>query len=197
MATRVRLTAAERRAAVLDTACRVFFKSSYRGATTAEIARESGVSEPILYRHFPSKRDLYLAVLDEAWERVREGWDTVVANEPDPSLWIAAMGRAYLQSKDERSQLAALWIQALNEAGHDAKIRRYLRDQVREVHDYVAAVIRRAQEAGGLVVDRDSEAEAWIFMSLGLLGTIDRRLGIVGEEFEGIFASRRAWMTGT
>jgi AcrR family transcriptional regulator len=197
VATRVRLTAAERRAAVLDTACRVFFKSSYRGATTAEIARESGVSEPILYRHFPSKRDLYLAVLDEAWERVREGWDTVVANEPDPSLWIAAMGRAYLQSKDERSQLAALWIQALNEAGHDAKIRRYLRDQVREVHDYVAAVIRRAQEAGGLVVDRDSEAEAWIFMSLGLLGTIDRRLGIVGEEFEGIFASRRAWMTGT
>ena len=195
MATRVRLTAAERRAAVLDTACRVFYKSSYRGATTAEIARESGVSEPILYRHFPSKRDLYLAVLDEAWERVREGWDTVVANEPDPSLWIAAMGRAYLQSKDERSQLAALWIQALNEAGHDPKIRRYLRDQVREVHDYVAGVIRRAQEAGGLVVDRDPEAEAWIFMSLGLLGTIDRRLGMVGEEFEGIFASRRTWMT--
>jgi AcrR family transcriptional regulator len=197
VATRERLTAAERRAAVLDTACRVFYRSSYRGATTAEIARESGVSEPILYRHFPSKRDLYLAVLDEAWERVRERWDSVVTEEPDPSLWIATMGRAYLQSKDERSQLAALWIQALNEAGHDPKIRRYLRDQVREVHDYVAGVIRRAQGAGGLIADRDPGAEAWIFMSLGLLGTIDRRLGTVGEEFEGIFASRRAWMTGT
>jgi AcrR family transcriptional regulator len=197
VATRERLTAAERRAAVLDTACRVFYRSSYRGATTAEIARESGVSEPILYRHFPSKRDLYLAVLDEAWERVRERWDSVVTEEPDPSLWIATMGRAYLQSKDERSQLAALWIQALNEAGHDPKIRRYLRDQVREVHDYVAGVIRRAQGTGGLIADRDPGAEAWIFMSLGLLGTIDRRLGTVGEEFEGIFASRRAWMTGT
>jgi AcrR family transcriptional regulator len=196
MATRARLSAEERRAAVLDTACRVFYKSSYRGATTAEIARESGISEPILYRHFPSKRDLYLAVLAEAWERVRDTWEAVVAEEPDPSLWIASMGRAYLQSKDERSQLAALWIQALNEAGHDPKIRRYLRDQVREVHGYVAGVIRRAQAAGGLIAERDPDAEAWIFMSLGLLGTIDRRLGIVGEEFERIFASRRAWMTG-
>ena len=52
---------------MLDAACRVFFESSYRGATTAEIAREAGISEPILYRHFGSKRDLYLACLDEAW----------------------------------------------------------------------------------------------------------------------------------
>ncbi|MGB2952676.1 MAG: TetR/AcrR family transcriptional regulator [Gaiellaceae bacterium] len=196
-ATRPRLTAEARRAAVLETACRVFCKSSYRGATTAEIARESGVSEPILYRHFPSKRDLYLAVLDEAWERVRERWERVVADEPDPSRWVATMGRSYLQSRDERSQLAALWIQALNEAGHDPKIKRYLRDQVHEVHAYVADTIRRAQDAGGLIAERDPEAEAWIFMSLGLLGTIDRRLGgLVGDEFEKIFDSRRRWMTG-
>ena len=68
-----RLTADARRLAVLDTACRVFSKSSYRGATTAEIAREAGISEPILYRHFGSKRDLYLACLDEAWRSFREG----------------------------------------------------------------------------------------------------------------------------
>ena len=66
-----RLTAEERRQAVLDTACRVFSRSSYRGATTAEIAREAGISEPILYRHFGSKRDLYLACMDEAWGSFR------------------------------------------------------------------------------------------------------------------------------
>ncbi len=75
---RVRLTADERRQAVLDTACRVFAVSSYRGATTAEIAREAGITEPILYRHFGSKRDLYLACLEEAWRvapRARGGGD--------------------------------------------------------------------------------------------------------------------------
>ena len=55
---------------MLDTACRVFFEKSYRGATTAEIAREAGITEPILYRHFGSKRDLYLACLDEAWRQL-------------------------------------------------------------------------------------------------------------------------------
>ena len=40
-------------------------------------------------------------------------------------------------------------------------------------------------------------AEAWIFISLGLLSTIDRRLGTVGDrDFEGVFASRRRWMLG-
>ena len=69
--TRQRLSAEARRQAVLDTACGVFAASSYRGATTAQIAREAGISEPILYRHFGSKRDLYLACLDEAWTGFR------------------------------------------------------------------------------------------------------------------------------
>jgi AcrR family transcriptional regulator len=53
-----RLPAAERRQALIDTAIRVFAAGSYRGVTTAEIAREAGISEPILYRHFASKREL-------------------------------------------------------------------------------------------------------------------------------------------
>ena len=70
---RPRLPAEERRAAVLDTACRVFSRCSYRAATTAEIAREAGITEPILYRHFASKQALYLACIDDAWERIRAG----------------------------------------------------------------------------------------------------------------------------
>src|SRR5213076_2706747 len=144
--TRPRMAAAERRRCVLDAAVRVFCRSSYRAATTAEIARECGVTEPVLYRHFPSKRDLYLACLDAAWAHVRKLWEEAFANEPDPRLRIAAMGRAYvhLQRTGERIMLSDLWIQALTEATEDPKIRRYLRNQVREVHDFVAEKIRSA-----------------------------------------------------
>ena len=62
-----RLTAAARRLELIQTALRVFTEGSYRGTTTAEIARAAGISEPILYRHFASKRDLYLAALDYVW----------------------------------------------------------------------------------------------------------------------------------
>ena len=193
------MAAEERRQCVLGAAGRVFSKSSYRGATTAEIARECGVTEPVLYRHFPSKRDLYLACLDVAWAKVRELWDEALSNEPDPRFRLGAMGRAYVQleRRGDRVMLSDLWIQALNEAGEDPKIRRYLRDQVREVHDYVADVIRRSQSEGAIIAERDPGAEAWIFISLGLLSTIDHRLGnIVGDEFQDIVASRREWMTG-
>ena len=193
-----RLSADERRQAVLETACHMFCRSSYRGATTAEIAREVGVSEPVLYRHFASKRDLYLACLEEAWQHVRAMWDEALAAEEDPSKWVAAIGSAYLQAKKaDKVFLVELWIQSLSEASEDPEIRKHLREHIFEVHGYVVEIIRRAQKAGGVIKERDANAEAWIFISLGLLSTIDRRLGsLVGEEFDRIVASRRKWMTG-
>jgi len=196
-ATRPRLTAEERRAAVLECACQIFSKGSYRGATTAEIARAAGVTEPVLYRHFPSKRELYLAALTTAWAECREMWEVAITEETDPALWVTVMGRSYLAAKDKRGHVANLWVQALTEASDDPEIRRYIRRHMREVHEYVAATIRRAQEQGGILSDRDPEAEAWIFISIGLLGTVSKRLGgVVEDDFPKIFASRRQWMTG-
>ena len=83
-----RLSGPERRQAVVETACRVFAKGSYRGSTTAQIARETGVTEPVLYRHFASKRELYLACLDAVWERVRVLWDKALEREQDPANWL-------------------------------------------------------------------------------------------------------------
>jgi len=195
--TKGRLSAEERRAAVLECACQIFSKESYHGATTAQIARGAGVTEPILYRHFASKRDLYLACLTEAWIDTREMWETAIAEEPDPALWVGAMGQSYLAAKDKRGYIVNLWVQALTEASDDPEIRRFIRRHMREVHDFVADVIRRAQKAGGVFPDRDPEAEAWIFISIGLLGTVSKRLGgLADDDFPKIFASRRHWMTG-
>jgi TetR/AcrR family transcriptional regulator len=192
-----RLPAEERKAAVLDCACGIFSAGSYRGTTTAEIAREAGVTEPVLYRHFASKRALYLAVLEESWNRLRALWAAAVDREPDPRFWVGAMGRAYFAAKDPKVMCADLWMQALIEASDDAEIRKFLRKQMREVHDYVSEVIRRSQAAGGVFPERDPSAEAWIFISIGLLGTVGRRVGsLLEEDFEAIIASRRAWMTG-
>ena len=192
-----RLPAEQRKAAVLDCACGIFSSGSYRGTTTAEIARVAGVTEPVLYRHFASKRDLYLSVLDESWRRLRELWQAAVEAEPDPRLWVGAMGQAYFQAKDPKVRCADLWVQALTEASDDQEIRKFLRKQMREVHNYVADVIRRSQEAGGILPDRDAGAEAWIFLAIGLLGTVGRRVGgLIQEDFPAIITQRRRWMTG-
>jgi AcrR family transcriptional regulator len=171
-----RLPAEERRAALLETACAVFSQGTYRGTTTAEIAREAGVTEPILYRHFDSKRDLYLACLEETWAGVQTMWDAAIAAEPDPALWVAAIGRSFVESEVERPLISNLWVQALAEASEDPAIRAYMKGHMRAVHAYVVAIARRAQSLGAIDAERDIEAEAWIFISLGLLSMADRVL---------------------
>lgn len=193
-AVRARLSAVARRQAVLDTACAVFFRKSYRGATTAEIAREAGITEPILYRHFGSKRDLYLACLDEAWRQFREFSEEAI--EKDPQGCLGAIADAYM-AKRSRLRLVDLWIQALTEASEDEVIAKAVRGQVRDVHAFFAGVIRRAQVDGSVHKDRDPVAEAWIFIAGGLLATIDHRLGgLLGGDLDRVRASRRAWMLG-
>jgi TetR/AcrR family transcriptional regulator len=192
-----RLSAVERRAAVLDTACRVFARCSYRAATTAEIAREAGVTEPILYRHFASKQALYLACIETAWQRVRAAWDEAVAAEPDPRAWTQSMANVFLDFKEQRSAVAQLWLRALTESGDDPEIRRYLRRHLRDVHAFVADVVRRCQAAGAIPLDRDPRAEAWIFIAVGLLTAVAGRLGAMpADDLERIRASRHAWLTG-
>jgi AcrR family transcriptional regulator len=194
-----RLPAAERRAAVLDAALRVFGEGSYDGATTAEIARAAGVSEPILYRHFGSKRELYCACLDEMWLRLRETVNAIVAAEPDPREWLFAVPQAFAILRAKGVSPNQLWIQALNQAGEDEELRRFVRKHVREVHDFVADIYRRAQAEGAMPAERDPSAEAWVGLGIGLLRSVQDSLGglLTRDDFAAILSSRRGWLVGT
>ena len=191
-----RLPAAERRLALIETAIRVFSDGSYRGTTTAEIARAAGVSEPILYRHFGSKRDLYLAALDHVWGRARAQWERVLESTPNVREAFETMGRDHVTIRDCKFQMAELWVQALGEAAEDPELRKHLRRHMREVHHFIADVIRRGQEQGVLNAERDADAEGWSFLAGGVLGMVGRRIGLLDEgEVAAIRAARLDWLT--
>jgi len=191
-----RLPAAERRQALIDTAIRVFSDGSYRGTTTAEIAREAGISEPILYRHFASKRDLYLAALDTVWSRMREQWEDALAGSANVREAFERISRSHVSVHDCKFQMAELWVQALGEAAEDPELRAHLRRHMREVHDFIAGVIREGQEQGVLHASRNPDAEAWTFLAGGVLGMVGRRIGLLDEqEVSDIRAARLAWLT--
>jgi AcrR family transcriptional regulator len=61
---RKRLTAEERREAILDAALEVFARRGFNGASIDEIAHAAGVSKALIYEHFPSKRDLHVSLLE-------------------------------------------------------------------------------------------------------------------------------------
>lgn len=60
-----RLPKEQRRRQLLQVALTVFSERGYHGASMEEIADAAGVSKPVLYQHFPGKRELYLALVDD------------------------------------------------------------------------------------------------------------------------------------
>ena len=192
-----RMAAADRRRHLVETAIRLFTEGSYHGTTTAEIARAAGVSEPILYRHFASKRDLYLAALEHVWEKTRGAWERAMEEATDACAAVEAIGKGHVSVRSPKLQLAELWVQALSEASEDPDLRRHLRGHMREVHDFVADLIRRGQAQGAIAEERDADSEAWIMLAGGILGMVGRRVGVLDDtELSAIRAARLAWLRG-
>ena len=190
-----RLSAAERRSAIIEAALRVFSEGSYAGATTAEIAREAGISEPLLYRHFSSKRELYFACLDEAWRRIRSKLEARMDELGPARAWQGMRASAM---REVKTLLPSLWMQAITEAGEDPEIRRFVRRHMREVHDFFAGCLGQVQAAGSIPLDRNVDAEAWIFIGGSLLVSIADRLGgpLTEEDLTAIKRERQRWLTG-
>ena len=68
------MTAAARREVIADAAAALFAERGYRGASIDEIARGSGVTPPVVYEHFASKRELYRELLERHFAELREVW---------------------------------------------------------------------------------------------------------------------------
>ena len=72
-----------RRAQLLDAALEVFVAQGYHAAAMDDIAERAGVSKPVLYQHFPSKLDLYLALLDQTCDAVVDAVRQALESSPD------------------------------------------------------------------------------------------------------------------
>jgi AcrR family transcriptional regulator len=68
------MSSEERKASIVESACRLFSEKGFRGVTTRELAASVGVTEPVLYEHFRTKRELYSGIIEE---KAKEGLQTV------------------------------------------------------------------------------------------------------------------------
>ena len=66
----MRLPAAERREQLLSVAMDVFAREGYHQTSMNDVAEAAGITKPVLYQHFSSKRELYLALIEEAGARL-------------------------------------------------------------------------------------------------------------------------------
>jgi AcrR family transcriptional regulator len=92
----IRLPAAERRAQLLEVACRLFAHDGYTGASMEAIAEAAGVTKPVLYQHFPSKHALYTDLLTIELGRLEMAFEDAIEHAEDNAARLRQGFGAYV-----------------------------------------------------------------------------------------------------
>ncbi|MGO1054248.1 TetR/AcrR family transcriptional regulator [Crossiella sp. CA198] len=135
---RVLSTADERRETVLRTAVGAFAAKGYYGTTTTEVAKLAGISQAYIYRLFPNKEALFVAVVQRCFDQIQEaltqGAAAVEASAPE--VVLSAMGEAYARLVADRD-LLLLQLHAQAAAASDELVRAAVRRGYAQLVEYV------------------------------------------------------------
>jgi AcrR family transcriptional regulator len=183
----MRLRAAERRAQLLGVARRLFARDGYRGASMESIAEAAGVTKPVLYQHFSSKRALYSALLANDLGRLTDELESGFSQAEGNEERLRRGFRVYLDFVDRHEDaFRLLFTEAL---GFDADFQRQVTEFRRWVAGRVARII--AAEAGLAVPRARALASAIVGMAEGAAGWwLDERrpldAGELADELAGL-----------
>ena len=140
----VRLPRQERRTQLLAAALEVFVAQGYHAAAMDDIADRAGVSKPVLYQHFPSKLDLYLALLDAGREQLTALVREALLSTHDNKLRVQATMDAYFAFVEESAGAFRLVFES--DLTNEPRVRKRIDAAGEEIARLICAVI--AEDTG-------------------------------------------------
>jgi AcrR family transcriptional regulator len=171
------LRKAERKRQLVTCAKQLFVSLGYQATTTEKIAQAAGVSEPVLYRHFPSKKNLFLEVLQEVREATLNRWRAETANLTDPLARLHAIADMYLGITREHALEFRIMHRTLMETD-DEEIVVFLRAFYLDSEALLAGIIAEGQQTGVFRRSLDPRIGAWELIRSALGYTLTLPLGI-------------------
>ncbi len=129
-----------RRRQLLNAAHQVFVAHGFHGASMDEIAEVAEVSKPVLYQHFPGKRELYIALLDAHMDEFSDLLQQAINSTSDNKLRVRATIRTYYEYIARDSQAFRLIFESdlLNDAEIGGRIEAFNAKFARRIADVVA-----------------------------------------------------------
>jgi AcrR family transcriptional regulator len=169
-----RLSAPARREQILDVALVVFASAGFHGASMNEIADAAGVTKPVLYQHFDSKRDLYQALIEEVGNRLRTNIDKATAEATDGKSQTELGFRAYFRwvAEDHDGFRLLFGSGSRRDDEFNESIRKITAESARAVAPLIAVDIDESH--------RETLAHALV----GLAEGASRRLVGLGKDFD-------------
>jgi AcrR family transcriptional regulator len=169
-----RLKAPQRREQLIEVATKLFARNGYEATTTAAIALAAGVTEPILYRHFDSKQELFVAIVRAVSQQTMNHWQELMAGVDDPSERIRRISKEFPAHAKHLADAyhvlhGALATPPLDERGNpQRKVMAVMKEHYAQIEEFFAKLIRDGQKAGMFRKDLDPKVPAWQLIMTGI-----------------------------
>ncbi len=143
------LTKGNAEARILASAAGMFANSGYNGVSTRDIATGAGVNEVTIYRHYPRKRDLYVAVLDAELQQVKLRGDLLsrIAEAQDAKTAVTRTMELIMATLANRQDLLRLMQYCSLEMGEDIDplLRKHLGELVEVIARYLEPWVSKGE----------------------------------------------------
>jgi AcrR family transcriptional regulator len=161
-----RLSAEDRRRQIVHAAIELFARKGFDGTTTREIAQAAGVSEAVIFRHFPTKHDLYRAIIDhkmkECQRSFREELRQAMAHRDDRMVFTRLAEEILRIYREDPDFTRLMFFSALE--GHELSRLVYETHVAQMFEELVAYVRRRVRERAFRAVNPRVAARAFVGM---------------------------------
>jgi AcrR family transcriptional regulator len=162
-----RLKAPQRREQLMEVATKLFARNGYEATTTAAIALAAGVTEPILYRHFKSKQELFVAIVKAVSERTMKHWEDLVRGVDDPAEQFRRIAADLPQHMEKLADAYHVLHGALA-TSRDKKVLAVMKEHYVQIERFFVKVIQDGQKSGVFRKNMQPRAAAWTLIISGI-----------------------------
>jgi AcrR family transcriptional regulator len=140
----------EARREVIETvATEVFAQRGYAGASIDEIARRAGVSAPVIYDHFASKRELHERLLERTRDELLAMWTEALAGSESPAVRIPRSIEAWAAYVEANPFAARMYFRESSGDPEVEAAHRRIHDQARSALTAIVGALPGAEAYGG------------------------------------------------
>ncbi len=159
-----RQTGDVRREQIVRAALKIIAGRGVSGLTTAVLARETGISEANLYRHFRNKDEIYMATVSHVREMITKNLEKVLAGSSDPVVVLKRFFTLQVELMEKNNGIPRLMF------SEELHVHKHMRERILKtmysVSETLASLVRDGQKAGTIRIDIDALTTVLMFVAM-------------------------------
>jgi AcrR family transcriptional regulator len=178
-----------RRDQIMRATLRIIARKGVSSLTTAALAREVGISEANLYRHFRNKDEIYMATVGQVQELISKNLEQVLTGESEPVVALKRFFMLQIELMEENNGIPRLMF------SEELHVHQQMREKILQtmygVSEKLASLFRDGQKAGK--IRKDIDALTTVLMFVAMMQGLAFRWSLGGFSFSLSKEAAKAW----